>query len=89
MRTGLENTKQETLEILITNLKSGVLKVIDMGPAALVSDNPKECPPAAAFETNMMILQAFEAECLRRGIDFDSIGPNIREVEDRWLEARQ
>lgn len=89
MRTGLEHTNEETLIKIVGNLKSGVLAVVNMGPDALVSTNPKECPPAAAFETNLMILQAFEAECLRRGIDYDGIAPDIREIEDMWLEARE
>ncbi len=89
MRTGLEDTSEEALVILVHNLKVGILKVVDLGPNALVSDNPKECPPAAAFETNMAILQAFEAECHRRGTDFDAIEPNIREIQDMWLDARQ
>lgn len=89
MKTGLEDTSEEALHILVHNLKVGILKVVDLGPAALISDNPKECPPAAAFETNMMILQCFEAECLRRGTDFDAIEPDIREIQDAWLEVRQ
>mgnify|MGYP001571218680 CR=1 FL=1 len=89
MKTGLEDTSEEALHILVHNLKVGILKVVDLGPAALVSDNPKECPPAAAFETNMAILMCFEAECHRRGTDFDAIQPDIREIQDMWLEARQ
>lgn len=88
MRTGLENASDSTIVTIVGNLKSGVLEVVNMGPKALVSDNPKECPPAAAFETNLMILQAFQAECLRRGINYDKIRPDIREIEDMWLNAR-
>lgn len=89
MRTGHEDLSEEMIRILVHNLKVGVLKVVDLGPNALISNNPKECPPVAAFETNMAILQSFEAECLKRGIDFDAIQPNIRQIEDMWLEARE
>lgn len=89
MRSGLENTTESALIKIIGNLKSGVFSVVNMGPAALVSDNPKECPPVAAFETNLTILQAFKRECLRRGMDYDAIAPDIREIERMWLNARE
>lgn len=89
MRTGLENKSDAVIIHIVGNLKSGVLEVVNMGSKALTSDKPKECPPAAAFETNLMILQSFQAECLRRGLDYDNIQPDIREIEDMWLEARE
>lgn len=90
MRTGLENTSEETLKGLVRNLKSGAMRVVEMGPAALVSHSVKECPPAAAFEMNLTMLSMFEAEFLRRGMDFDGfIGPQFREIIDMWLKARE
>ena len=90
MRSGLEHVSDKAIETFVTNLKSGVLEVVDMGPKALVGNpDKKECPPCAAFETNLGMLQAFQAECLRRGLDYDTIGPDIREIEDMWLQARE
>lgn len=88
MRTGLEDSSEEVLVILVHNLKVGILKVVDLGPAALVSDNPKECPPAAAFETNMALLRTFEKEFDNRGIDFHAVKPDIRQIYRMWREAR-
>jgi hypothetical protein len=86
MSTGFENTSEETMRTLINNLKSGALRVIEMGPDALVSHGPKECPPAAAFRLNMTLLSMFEAEFLRRDLDFDGlIGQEFRAIMDMWI----
>jgi hypothetical protein len=88
MRTGLEDTAEDVLKTLVHNLKVGILKVVDLGPKALVSDNPKECPPVAAFETNMALLRTFEKEFDNRGLDFHAVEPNIREIYAMWRAAR-
>ncbi len=90
MRTGLESQSDETLARLITNLKNGALEVVNMGDEAFVTDpNKKECPPVAAFQLNMGLLETFQAEALRRGMDYDSIGPNIREIEEMWIASTE
>lgn len=88
MHTGFEETPQKTLEALVNNLKSGAMQVVDMGEAAHIARNSKECPPVAAFQLNMTLLSMFEAEFLRRGLDFDAfVGPQFRQVIDMWLET--
>lgn len=89
MDTGLEHVSNDNLKALVNNLKSGVFMVVEMGPDAFKQTSPKECPPAAAFELNMGLLQIFEAEFLKRRMNYDAfIGPELRAMIDKWLEAR-
>lgn len=90
MITGLEQKSDESIEVCIRNLKAGVLKVVDMGDDAFsVPEGSKESPPVAAFQLNMSLLETFQAEAFRRGMDYDAIGPDIREIEEMWLEATE
>ncbi|QOI67585.1 hypothetical protein SEA_BEUFFERT_217 [Streptomyces phage Beuffert] len=77
MRTGLEHTTPQALESLVNNLKSGTFLAI-------------EKIDSAAFELDMTLLQIFEAEFLRRDMDFDGfIGDKLRTIIDNWLEVRE
>lgn len=88
MATGLENTPENTLRTLVSNLKSGAMRVIDMGDAALISTNPKECPPAAAFQLNMTLLSMLEREFSRRDLDFDGlIGQEFRAIMNAYMNG--
>lgn len=88
MASGLENNSDKTIETIIRNLKSGVMKVLNMSPEEIHKVEGKNAPPAQAVQLNFILLEMFQAEALRRGMDYDSIGPDIREVEDAWLEER-
>lgn len=88
MSTGFENTSEETMRALVNNLKSGAHNVLAMGDKALVSTNPKECPPAAAFQLNMTLLSMFEVEFNRRGFDFDGlVGEEFRAIMDAYMNG--
>jgi hypothetical protein len=82
--TGLENTSDAVIIQLISNLKSGILKVAAMGDEAYKSRGPKENPPISAVEVNMSLIGAFEPECKKRGIDVDAIEPDIRGINIVW-----
>lgn len=85
MRNALEDKSDDVLRTLVGNLKRGALNVVNMGDRALVSDNPKECPPAAGFWLNMVMITMFEKEFLRRGLNFDGfIGEEFRAIIDMW-----
>lgn len=88
MATGLENNKDSTIETIIRNLKAGVVSVLNMTPEEIHKQEGKNVPPSQAVHLNFILLEMFQAEALRRGMDYDSIGPNLREVEDAWLEER-
>jgi hypothetical protein len=76
MATGFENTPENTLKVLIGNLKSGTFLAI-------------EKVDSAAFELDMTLLSIFENEYLRRGLDFDGlIGDKLRVVMDNWKNER-
>lgn len=52
------------------NLKSGMMRVINMGESAHVGDvEGKKCPPAASFHLNLMLLEQVEKEARRRNMD--------------------
>ena len=87
MKTGLENSTDDAIIKLIGNLKSGVLNVINMGEDAYKSRGPKECPPIAALEVNFSLLECFEAEARKRGINYDEIEPDISVIQEAWLDA--
>lgn len=90
MKTGLEHISNDAVATFIRNLKAGVLEVVNMGDKAFVSDpNKKECPPVAAFQLNLALLEMFQAEALRRGMDYDSIGPDIRKIEEMWIATTE
>lgn len=86
MITGLESASDKTIINLIANLKSGILNVVAMGDKAYITKSVKECPPIAAFEVNMSLLEPFKAEALRRGLNYDEIGPDVSEYEQYWLD---
>ena len=86
MSTGLENTSDEVIIKLISNLKTGILNVAKMGPDAYKSNGPKECPPMAAVEVNLSIIDSFRPECDRRGIDIDEVEPDIRGIAIEFVQ---
>ncbi|QNN99291.1 hypothetical protein SEA_FAUST_219 [Streptomyces phage Faust] len=76
MATGFENSSEDTMRVLIGNLKSGTFLAI-------------EKVDSAAFELDMTLLSIFEAEYIRRGLDFDSlIGDKLRGIMDNWKNER-
>ncbi|XAO35391.1 hypothetical protein SEA_FRANCOB_227 [Streptomyces phage Francob] len=86
MGTGLENTSDEVIIKLISNLKTGILNVAKMGDDAYKSRGPKECPPMAAVEVNLSIIGCFEPECDKRGINIDDIEPDISGIAIKFIQ---
>lgn len=84
--TGLEDTTEETLIILTGNLKSGVHRVFQMSQEEMTRGNGHDVPPLEWAKTLLSILQGFKAEVLIRGLDYNSIQPDISQYEDVWLE---
>lgn len=86
MSTGLEGTDVEVIVQLIGNLKTGIVRLMAMGDEKYIAKSHKECPPIAAFEVNMSLLECFKAEAYKLGINPDEIGPDISQYEDYWLK---
>jgi hypothetical protein len=88
MNTGLEKYSDSVIKTIIRNLKSGIIHAVTMSEEEFHATDGHAAPPAQAVQLNFMMLEIFQAEAFSRTMDYYSIGPDTREIEDKWLEAR-
>jgi len=84
--TGLENTPDKTLIAIAGNIKSGIHRVFQMSEEEMHRTNGHDVPPFEWAKVVLMILEPFRQEIESRGIDYNSIQPDISQYEDVWLD---
>lgn len=88
MRTGFEKTSDKILETLLTNLRSGLQSVLDMSVEEMFAGDGKNVAPSQAAQLNFTIIHMIREEADRRGLNYDSFGPDTKAIEDAWLVER-
>lgn len=82
----IEAAKTVSIQKIIKNLKVGCMSVIDMTPEEMHRKRVKgNVTPAQSFQMSFAVLQMFEAEIVRRGMDprHPSFGPDITAAVDK------